>query len=183
MWPIPIHVDPQRGDTFDELFDLVWENGLEAGSIPTRFLVWLRSAIGRLLGSERRDLGIPGSGERTVAERLTEDDRRRNRAPDETFIDTSVERLRLVYRFDDEALLELSNVTVAALLHLGWLDPPDGRSRAELAVYVKTRGAWSRAYMAAIGPFRRWIVYPSWTRHIVRLWSERHVGAPGRGAP
>lgn len=50
VWHIPIEADPGRGETFDQLFDIVWENGLEAGSAPTRALVRLRSAIGRTLG-------------------------------------------------------------------------------------------------------------------------------------
>ena len=83
----------------------------------------------------------------------------------------AVADLRPVYRFEDEALWELSNQTIHALLHLSWMGgvPPAAR----LAVYVKHRGVGSRLYMAAIKPFRYAVVYPTWIREIERAWSAR----------
>jgi hypothetical protein len=73
-----------------------------------------------------------------------------------------------VYLFENESLSEISNRTIHALLHLCWVNP----TTARLAVYVKPRGRMSRFYMAAIGPFRHAIVYPSWMRSIQRRWAE-----------
>lgn len=174
VWGIPIEADPARGETFDRFFDLAWENGIEAGSAPVRALVWLRSAMGRAFGWERSDLTIPGTRERTLTERLSEEDRRLDQAPEHPSRETAIERLRLVYRFADEALLEFSNATIAGLLHLGWVDAPGGKT-AELAVYIKSRGVGSRVYMSLISPFRNWFVYPAWTRHIARLWRDRQA--------
>ena len=79
-----------------------------------------------------------------------------------------------MYRFDDEALYEVSNATVHALLHLGAVDGGD----VELAVYIKSRGAFTRLYMAAIMPFRHLIIYP---RLITRV--ERRLRAGNRAGP
>ena len=68
---------------------------------------------------------------------------------------------------------ELSNGTVHAVMHVGWVPQRDGSYGAQLGVYVKPRGRSGRAYMAAIGPFRRLIVYPALMRAIGRAWERR----------
>jgi hypothetical protein len=68
------------------------------------------------------------------------------------------------YVLEQEALYELSNDTIHALIHLA----VTGNGSATLAVYVKSRGLFSRAYMAAIGPFRHLVVYPSLVRLVER---------------
>ena len=47
-----------------------------------------------------------------------------------------------------------------------------------MAVYVKPRGAFGKAYMAFIKPFRLLIVYPALTRQVERQWKDRQGGAP-----
>jgi hypothetical protein len=42
-----------------------------------------------------------------------------------------------------------------------------------MAVYVKTNGLLGNAYMAAIKPFRRLIIYPQMLRAMERRWHER----------
>lgn len=175
VWQVPIEADPSRGETFDRFFDLAWENDIEAGSMIVRALSDLRGSIGRALDWDGHGHPIPGSTERSVAERLTEADRRADLARGPRTKQTAAgERIALIYRFDDEALVETSNATIAALWHLGWVDLPNGRKTAELAVYIKSRGLRSRVYMALIQPFRHLFVYPAWTRHVARLWSA-HV--------
>lgn len=39
-----------------------------------------------------------------------------------------------------------------------------------MAVLVKPNGLFGRAYLAAIGPFRRLIVYPQAARQTERAW-------------
>ncbi len=46
-----------------------------------------------------------------------------------------------------------------------------------MAVYVKPRGAFGRAYMAMIKPFRHWVVYPAMMRQLERAWDARMKGA------
>jgi len=78
-----------------------------------------------------------------------------------------------VYRTDAEFAAELSNRTVHAVMHLGWLERPGGFYQGRLAVYVKPRGALGRVYMALIRPFRHSIVYPALLRRIERAWNTR----------
>jgi hypothetical protein len=71
----------------------------------------------------------------------------------------------LVYAFPGEALLEIANRTIHALLHISWLEVRGGRRTAVLTVYVKSRGLQGRAYMALIQPFRHLVVYRAWIEH------------------
>jgi hypothetical protein len=61
-----------------------------------------------------------------------------------------------VYRERDEVLSRIANRTVVAFLHYSVAD-----RRPRLAIYVRPRGAFGRAYMTLIEPFRRWVVYPA----------------------
>ncbi len=79
---------------------------------------------------------------------------------------------RLVYLFENESLLELSNDTVHALLHMGWIKKESGLFTATLAVYVIPRGISGRAYLAIIKPFRHLIVYPAMMRALAGRWEE-----------
>ena len=58
-------------------------------------------------------------------------------------------------------------------LHLAWVDQGDGRYQGQMAVYVKPRGRFGKAYMALIKPFRYLIVYPALTRQTERMWETR----------
>lgn len=69
--------------------------------------------------------------------------------------------------------MKLPNATVHGVAHLGWVDLGDGVFEGRMAVYVKPRGAFGRAYMALIKPFRYWIVYPGMMKQIERVWDER----------
>ena len=46
-----------------------------------------------------------------------------------------------------------------------------------MAVLVKPNGMWGAAYMAAIKPFRYFVVYPAMLRRIERAWLERETDA------
>ena len=47
------------------------------------------------------------------------------------------------------------------VMHLGWVPADDGTFRAQMAVLVKPNGIKGKAYMSAIRPFRRLLVYPA----------------------
>lgn len=78
----------------------------------------------------------------------------------------------LVYRRSDEVLYELSNSTVYALMHLGWVQCGEApvSYAPQMAVYVKHRGLFGRLYMGAIAPFRHLIVYPAMMKRVSRAW-------------
>ena len=68
-------------------------------------------------------------------------------------------------------MAEISNETVHGLLHIGWVPDDSGNGyHARMAVLVKPNGWLGMAYMAAILPFRRALVYPMLLRTIGRQW-------------
>ena len=174
---VPLHdawaVDlprPRAGITLHEFLR-------SAGALPftpspvVRALLNIRFFVGRLLGWERE----PHSTERapcatvreTFATRLTAADRSRSLTP----AGTREGPFRMVYRFENEQLLELINRTahaaaVSALVETG------NAYRFYFAVYVQSVGRLTPLYMAAIGPFRRLIVYPSLLRSVRATWNQ-----------
>jgi hypothetical protein len=64
-----------------------------------------------------------------------------------------------VYVEPRERLYRIENRTVTGLVHAVVVD---GRPR--VAVYVRPHGLLGRAYLAAIEPFRRFVVYPALVR-------------------
>jgi hypothetical protein len=128
----------------------------------------LRTWLGEKLGWDRETnaLPIPGCDETSLRQRLPPD---LARATDDT---TSGSPFRLVYQTGDEFAAELSNSTVHAIVHLGWVTTGD-IYRGQMGIYVKPRGRFGRVYMAAIAPFRYWIVYPALLRRIGRAWKAR----------
>ena len=179
VWALPAH-----GGAGD--FELLLEqtaafDPARMNSLPSRILFGLREQLGRLLrldkdltaGPVHGDdaLPIPGTVETSLAGRLPGD--LRDSTDDLAF--PAVPFVPL-YRTDDEFAAEISNGTVHAVLHLGWVDSGDGRYSGQLAVLVKPRGALGRGYMQLIKPFRYLIVYPALMRAIERGWR----GAPRR---
>lgn len=177
VWTLPAE---GRAEEFQLLLDqLPAADPANADSLPTRYLWRLRDALGRLF-----DLGristpadgesatggrtIPGTAETSLVERLPADLR-------DSANDVSFGHLPFVplYRTDDEFAAEVGNETMHGVLHLAWPERSAGRHQAEMAVYVKPRGAFGNAYMAAIKPFRLWIVYPALMRQVERQWNAR----------
>jgi len=131
---------------------------------PARALVALRLFFGRVCRLEDQP---KGAGAASFTKGLTPDDRARSSpAPG-----TSDGLFRVVYRFQDEQLLELHNRTVHAAL-LTALANTDAGYRFYLAVYVCNAGWFTAAYMALIDPFRRWIIYPALLTRIRAIWEE-----------
>lgn len=81
VWRIPIEADPSRGETFARFFDLAWANGTETDSRIVRALTRIRWMLGDAFGWDRYSGTIPGSHERSIAERLTAEDRAAAVAP------------------------------------------------------------------------------------------------------
>jgi len=176
VWELPAE---GGADDFGSLLELLASSDpVSADSLPTRVLWRVRDGLGRVfdLGristpadGESRGLPIPGTDEISLADRLPDDLR-------DTAGDVRFGRLPFVplYRTDDELAAEISNQTVHGVMHLAWADRGAGRYQAEMAVYVKPRGAFGRGYMALIKPFRYWIVYPALLRQVERTWNARN---------
>ncbi|WP_405056744.1 DUF2867 domain-containing protein [Kribbella sp. NBC_01505] len=81
--------------------------------------------------------------------------------------------LEPVYELEREAVGEIANKTVHALMHLGWMQGDGGDFELRMAVLVKPNGSFGRAYMAAIAPFRYLVIYPALTRRWEQAWLDR----------
>lgn len=67
--------------------------------------------------------------------------------------------------------MEVINRTVHAALRSALEETPQGY-RFYFAVYVRELSWVTRAYMALIDPFRRWLVYPAILKRVQRDWAE-----------
>jgi len=134
---------------------------------PARALFRLRFFLGRVLRLEEK----PKDAEATsFAARLTPDDRARSAAPP-----ASEGLFRVVYRFENEQLLEVQNRTAHAAAVSALAQTADGY-RYYFAVYVAKANWLTPLYMTLIDPFRRWVVYPALLKNVraawVALWPE-----------
>jgi hypothetical protein len=127
-------------------------------------LLKLRFFIGRLFGLDRMPSTIAPD---SFADRLTPADRARSLAPagapDGLF--------RVVYRFENERLVELRNRTVHAAVLNALYETPESY-RFYFAVYVRSVGRITPVYLALIDPFRMLVVYPSLLRGVAASWNQ-----------
>jgi hypothetical protein len=130
----------------------------------SRALFRLRFFLGRIfhLEAEPKDAGAT-----SFAARLTPEDRARSSMQ----AGTPNGLFRVVYRFENELLLELHNRTAHAAAASALAGTADGY-RFYFAVYVAKASWITPIYMALIDPFRRWIVYPAMLKNIRASWLE-----------
>ena len=141
-----------------------------AGALPcklppvVRALLKIRFFVGRLLGWDREP--APTTCE-TFATRLTTADRSKS-----LVLAGAREGLfRVVYRFENEQLLELTNRTAHAAALSALIETPNAY-RFYFGVYVENVGRFTPVYMALIDPFRKLIVYPSLLRGVRSRWNQ-----------
>jgi hypothetical protein len=178
VWALPMRGGPED---FQDLLDMAGSfDPSKAESRPTRLLWNLRDRLGAWFGlgeisapvdgETAGTLWIPGSDESSLRDRLPPD--LRDTGSGITFGSLPFVPL---YRLDREAAAELSNKTVHGVAHLSWVKLAENRYEGRMAVYVKPRGSFGKAYMALIKPFRYWIVYPALMRQMDRAWNERPI--------
>ncbi|TMA30907.1 MAG: DUF2867 domain-containing protein [Deltaproteobacteria bacterium] len=170
-WALPVAGSRADFDAFLEIMDSL--DPTHSSSAAARALFRLRFRLGALFGwddaTQKRP--IPECSEATLATRLPDDLRGTAGASARR----SGSRFVPLYRTDEEWAAEISNDTVHAVLHLGWVEQSEGRYRAQMGVYVKPRGLLGEIYMMLIGPFRHLIVYPALMRQIGRAWKARDI--------
>ncbi len=164
---------PARGtlEEFADLLEIFANLNLAAddASRPSRALFALREWLGQRLGWDEKvnTLPIPGCDETSLRQRLPAD------LEAEQGDDFSESPFHPVFWTPTEWAAEISNGTVHAILHLGWVKGKDGAYRGQMGIYVKPRGQLGPLYMALIAPFRHYIVYPALMRRINRAWKAR----------
>lgn len=176
VWELPAHGSAEDFQVLIE--NAVSSDPAHADSLPARALWQFRDRLGRWFGLDTISaavdnggegaagkLSIPGTNETSLAGRLPDD--LRDTAADIHFASLPFVAL---YRTDVEFAAEVSNQTVHAVMHLAWVDQGGGRYQGQMAVYVKPRGPFGKAYMALIRPFRHWVVYPALMRQFERTW-------------
>ncbi len=179
---VPLHdvwyVDLPRwraGVTLDEFLRTPGNSNLDAcgcskssslftPSLLVRMLLDIRFFVGRFFGWDHKP---PATMCKTFAARLTDTDRSRSLV----VAGTRDGFFRVVYRFENEQLLELINQTAHAAA-LTTLVETATAYRFYLGVYVRSVSRFTPFYMALIDPFRRLIVYPSLLRGVRARWNQ-----------
>ena len=154
----------RSGITLDEFLRTSAHTFPHTPSRVVRMLVDIRLFVGRLFGWDRE----PGtSAGESFATHMTADDNSRSLVPS----GTPDGLFRVVYRFENEMLLELVNRTAHAGA-LSALVETANAYRFYFAVYVRNVGRFTPLYMALIDPFRKWIVYPSLLSSVRATWDQ-----------
>jgi hypothetical protein len=165
VWALPAHGDR---DDFPALVQMMAAGDPSQGSSYLARALWaIRWTVGRLFGWDDPDAGL-GARVPTLRDRLPADIRWTPELPDFRELPFSP-----LYMTDDEFAAEIANRTVHGVMHLGWVPDGAGGYRGQMAVLVKPNGRLGNVYMAAIRPFRHFIVYPAMLRQGERLWQRR----------
>jgi Protein of unknown function (DUF2867) len=125
-------------------------------------LLNIRFFLGRFFGWDTEPATVV-----TFATRLTDADRSRSLIVP----GTRDGFFRVVYRFENEQLLELINRTAHAAA-LSALIETATDYRFYFGVYVRSVSRFTSMYMTLIDPFRKLIVYPSLLRSIRAHWNQ-----------
>ena len=129
-----------------------------------RALISIRLLAGRLLGWDRELARLKSEA---FATRLTTADRSQSLVP----AGTPDGLFRIVYRFENEQLVELINRTAHAAA-LSALVETSTAYRFYFGVYVRNVSRLTPIYMALIEPFRKFVVYPSLLRTVRATWDR-----------
>jgi hypothetical protein len=129
-----------------------------------RALMSVRFFLGRVFGWDREPAAFAGE---TFATRLTVSDLSMSLVPAGTHDGI----FRVVYRFENEQLLELMNSTAHGAM-LSALFETSTAYRFYLGVYVRKASRFTSIYIALIDPFRKLVVYPSLLRSVYETWGE-----------
>jgi hypothetical protein len=167
---VPLHdvwaIDLPRtrsGITLDE-FLLMANSYLLTPSPVVRALLNIRLFVGQLFGWDREPAATDWESFTT---RLTIADRSRSLLP----AGTREGLFHVVYRFENEQLLELINRTAHAAALSALVETANGY-RFYFGVYVRRVSRFTPIYMTLIGPFRKLVVYPSLLRTVRAKWNK-----------
>src|SRR5262252_8007660 len=167
---VPLHdvwaVDLPRARSGITLNEFLRATSLASCTLPplVRGLMKVRFFMGQLLAWDREPAR---NAWETFETRLTSGDRSKSLVP----VGTREGHFRVVYRFENEQLLELINRTAHAAA-LSALVETRNSYRYYFGVYVRNVTRFTPVYLALIDPFRKLIVYPSLLRSIHTSWNQ-----------
>ena len=164
VWAVDLPPSRERV-TLAEFNPLASQNR-KSGRSPAavRALFRLRFFLGRIFGLEAEP---KDAGATSFAARLTPEDRARSSVEP----GTPNGLFRVVYRFENESMLEVHNRTAHAAAVSALAGTTEGY-RFYFAVYVAKASWITPVYMALIDPFRRWLVYPALLKNVRATWLE-----------
>jgi hypothetical protein len=167
---VPLHdvwaVDLPRvrsGITLDEFLRAASTCLLPCSPVA-RALLNIRLFVGGLLGLDHEPAAMAWE---TFTTRLTAADRSKSLA----LAGTRDGLFRVVYRFENEQLLELINRTAHAAALSALVETPNAY-RFYFGAYVRSVSRLTPIYMALIDPFRKLVVYPSLLRSVHARWNQ-----------
>lgn len=168
---VPLHdvwaVDLPRhrgGVTLTKVLRRANQDGINKLPPVARALFRLRFLLGRIFRLEHEPKDALAT---SFVSRLTVENRARSLvAPG-----TPEGMFRVIYRFDNEQLLEIQNRTVHAAALSALVERADSY-RFYFAVYVCKRTWITPFYMGLIDPFRRWVIYPALLENIRTSWDQ-----------
>ena len=154
----------RNGVTLSEFLRRASQGGINRFPPVARALFHLRFFLGRIfrLEDEPKDALAASFGSRLTAE---------DRARSFVVPGTPEGLFRVVYRFENEQLLEIQNRTVHAAALSALAERADSY-RFYFAVYVRQRMWITPFYMGLIDPFRKWIIYPAMLKTIRANWDQ-----------
>jgi hypothetical protein len=180
VWKLPTPGGPDDLGRLVQQFTSPDDDGRKLPAI-LRALFALRWKLGQLFGWDKPRSGL-GERVRSLRERLPADLLRAPRGPDVRAVPGRESAdcepvFSSIYQTHNEWAAEISNATVHAVLHVGWLPNESGTGyHGQMAVLVKPNGWLGKAYLAAIKPFRYMLVYPLLLRSIGRRWQKHAAG-------
>jgi hypothetical protein len=130
-----------------------------------RALLNVRLFVGRLLGWDREPAATTWE---SFATRMTTADRSRSLVP----AGTREGLFRVVYRFENEQLLELIDRTAPAAALSALVETGNGY-RFYFGVYVRSVSRFTPIYMALIDPFRKLVACRGENITRLRIWSAK----------
>jgi len=177
---VPLHdvwaVDLPRARSGITLNEFLRATSPASCTLPplVRGLMKVRFFMGQLLAWDREPAR---NAWETFETRLTSGDRSKSLVP----VGTREGHFRVVYRFENEQLLELINRTAHAAALSALVETPNSY-RFYFGVYVRRVSWFTPIYMALIDPFRKLVVYPSILRTVRERWNKGFA-TPDAGAP
>ena len=167
---VPLHdvwaIDLPRtrsGITLDEFLRKA-SSCLLTPSPVVRALLNIRLFVGRLLDWDREPAATAWE---SFATRMTTADRSKSVVP----AGTHEGLFLVVYRFENEQLLELINRAAHAAALSALVETANGY-RFYFGVYVQNVSRFTPVYMALVDPVRKQIVYPSLLRSVRASWNQ-----------
>ena len=194
FWRYPIELD--QSVPLEQFIDFLKaaQQDLTSSRGAAGVLFRLRALLGKVFGWDGNEkdpappLPIPGCSETSLRDRLTDADAEadleqgRSASGGADVGDPGLS-FKSVYRFENESLLEISNSTVHAMMHLGRVSISETQWSPQLGIYVKPRGRLGPFYMKLISPFRHYIVYPAMMRAAKTGWPKYAAAHPPAPAP